>query len=185
MSLPIDNEYCVYMGGISSSSYRPEDDIALLWDENSDFLYEIEDVWWCENLSFERDYDEKQKGSDEHYSYTGIYAGYFITGAEDESDEDSIYNQGRLKTTIPFEWNTGYKYNFLNGQGILTSDNGDVWEGTFINGFLNGHGTYAIASSGDTYEGKWVDGKKNGNFTVTHADGSVEKLYYQNGDLIG
>ena len=50
-------------------------------------------------------------------------------------------------------------------------DGGDVFEGYFLNGKENGHGTYTW-SDGSFYDGEWKDGKKDGNGKQSHPDGS-------------
>ncbi|NQW28224.1 MAG: hypothetical protein HQ474_09960 [Flammeovirgaceae bacterium] len=46
----------------------------------------------------------------------------------------------------------------MNGLGTYTFANGDKYEGDRVDGRMNGSGTYTYAN-GDKYEGDWVDGK--------------------------
>ena len=61
----------------------------------------------------------------------------------------------------------------MHGQGKLTSDNGDVYIGSFQEGFYHGEGTYTYLS-GTKYVGEWKNDKYNGQGTKTDADGSIE-----------
>ncbi len=50
------------------------------------------------------------------------------------------FNNGAL------QYNGYVVANKMNGQGKLTFDNGDVYEGQFTNGIFHGQGTYTSAS---------------------------------------
>jgi len=50
------------------------------------------------------------------------------------------------------------------GHGTFMSENGDKYEGDFVNGIKNGTGTLRL-HTGEIYEGKWKDGKRHGKGT--------------------
>ena len=51
-----------------------------------------------------------------------------------------------------------------------TLQNGDTFEGNFVNGKRNGHGVYTWAN-GVRYEGNWIDGNRTGKGIYTWANG--------------
>ena len=57
---------------------------------------------------------------------------------------------------------------------VLTKeyDNGGVYEGTFVDGRQQGHGTYRLPS-GYEYTGEWVEGRIEGEGQATFPNGSV------------
>ncbi len=54
----------------------------------------------------------------------------------------------------------------MNGQGKLTFENGDAYEGEFSNGIFNGKGTYKSAQ-GWTYTGQFKNGYADGKGKLT------------------
>ncbi|MGT2950487.1 hypothetical protein BU202_04045 [Streptococcus cuniculi] len=56
--------------------------------------------------------------------------------------------------------------NKMSGQGNLTFENGDKYEGQFQNGIFNGKGTFTSAS-GWTYEGEFKNGIADGKGKLT------------------
>lgn len=54
----------------------------------------------------------------------------------------------------------------MNGQGKLTFENGDTYEGEFSNGIFNGKGTYKSAQ-GWTYTGQFKNGYADGKGKLT------------------
>ena len=78
------------------------------------------------------------------------------------------------------ELDEGYKGNVLigewlngglNGEGTYTSAKGDKYVGEFKDGTYHGRGAYTFAD-GEKYVGEWKDGKRNGQGTNTWADGA-------------
>ena len=68
---------------------------------------------------------------------------------------------------------------FRNGEcveGKLVFKNGSYYVGEFVSGNATRHGWGKMTyTSGDVYEGEWRDGKMNGRGTMTYADGSSVK----------
>ena len=82
---------------------------------------------------------------------------------------------GRYK----FEFAEGFKGNVfegewlngsLNGQGTYTYADGEKYVGEFKDGEINGQGTYTYAS-GNKYVGEYKDGNQNGQGTAIYASG--------------
>ena len=60
----------------------------------------------------------------------------------------------------------------------MTYADGDKYVGTWVEGKMNGQGTYVYAD-GDKYEGEWREDKRHGKGTVTYRgqDGSIVEQY--------
>lgn len=72
----------------------------------------------------------------------------------------------------------------MNGQGTLTFENGDVYEGQFRNGIFNGNGTYKSVS-GWVYTGQFRNGYADGKGKLTTEgqatyEGTFKQGIYQN-----
>ena len=50
----------------------------------------------------------------------------------------------------------------FTGHGTATYENGDVYEGDFLDGIRSGNGIYRYAASGNRYEGGWDENVKSG-----------------------
>jgi len=72
-----------------------------------------------------------------------------------------------------------------NGFGKFTYDNGDVYEGNWINGKRHGKGKYDYADGISWYDGEWVDDKKEGYGTEHYPDNDEYKGYFKNGKRNG
>ena len=58
-------------------------------------------------------------------------------------------------------FNGQWKKGEMNGYGVYEYANGDVYKGAWKKGLMDGRGTYTYAN-GDKYIGAWKDGKMNG-----------------------
>ncbi|MGQ7463034.1 hypothetical protein ACTGZQ_11135 [Streptococcus suis] len=72
----------------------------------------------------------------------------------------------------------------MNGQGTLTFENGDVYEGQFKNGIFNGNGTYKSVN-GWVYTGQFKNGYADGKGKLTTEgqatyEGTFKQGIYQN-----
>jgi hypothetical protein len=76
----------------------------------------------------------------------------------------------------------------LNGYNVKTFDNGDKYEGNYINGIRSGQGKYTW-SNGIIYEGEFIDGEpsENGNYIYPTEATTIdeEKEYINNAISIG
>jgi hypothetical protein len=63
---------------------------------------------------------------------------------------------------------------------VVTYDNGDRYEGYFVNDLKNGEGTY-YWKNGNRYVGEWQDGERTGFGVFTWTDGDIYKGYFKAG----
>ncbi|KXT78263.1 hypothetical protein [Streptococcus sp. DD13] len=70
--------------------------------------------------------------------------------------------------------------NKMAGQGKLTFENGDVYEGQFSNGLFNGQGTFT-SKTGWSYKGEFKNGVAEGQGTLTTEDNVVYKGTFKEG----
>ncbi len=65
-----------------------------------------------------------------------------------------------------------------HGQGKMIYANGDVYEGSWLNGIKQGKGKM-IDADGDVYEGDWVNGKHHGHgfFGFSDGEGGFDETY--------
>lgn len=92
---------------------------------------------------------------------------------------------GRSKTSLTYDNGkityTGYvRNNKMNGQGKLVYDNGDVYEGGFVNGVFSGKGTFT-SHSGWTYEGEFKNGQAHGQGKLIAKDNTVYEGTFEQG----
>ena len=98
---------------------------------------------------------------------------------DDEIFEDDFKNR-RGKLTYMGDLKDGKP----NGQGKITSTNGDVYMGEFANGSINGQGK-STYKNGDVYEGESKDNKRYGRGKYTFINGDIYEGGFKNGDLHG
>lgn len=70
------------------------------------------------------------------------------------------------------------------GIGTFEFDNGDKYEGYFVEFHRTGKGTYTWAS-GTKYVGEWKDNKEQGKGVYTDVDGTSKAGVWENGDYFG
>lgn len=70
--------------------------------------------------------------------------------------------------------------NKMNGQGKITFENGDVYEGTFKNGIFDGKGTFT-ATDGWTYVGEFKQGQADGQGKLTTKTKTVYEGTFKQG----
>jgi len=83
-----------------------------------------------------------------------------------------------------------------DGKAKISYPNGDVYEGTYLNGLRHGDGSYVFAKQKGAYNGSWEAGHKTGKGEFKYPDGSRYKggwnsdkrhgkgtYYYANGDV--
>lgn len=91
----------------------------------------------------------------------------------------------KSKTSLTYDGGklsyTGYIANHrMNGQGTLTYENGDVYEGEFVNGVFEGKGRF-ISRMGWTYEGEFHKGQADGQGVLTAKNKKVYKGTFKQG----
>lgn len=71
----------------------------------------------------------------------------------------------------------------FSGEGTLSFENGDSYEGTFLNVFFDGQGTF-ISHEGWQYQGAFTQGVANGQGQLTTALGKVFSGNFKDGELV-
>ncbi|KAL7548590.1 hypothetical protein ACHAWF_011870, partial [Thalassiosira exigua] len=71
------------------------------------------------------------------------------------------------------------------GQGKMTYDRGNSYEGGFVDDKYHGDKGIYRWSDGDEYEGPWKDGERHGIGVFRSADGTVDYSRYENGSHVG
>ena len=69
----------------------------------------------------------------------------------------------------------------FTGQGTAKYDNGDIYEGDFLNGHRVGNGIYRYHKSGHKYDGEWRENVKQGIGKMTYRGVGVYHGYWENG----
>ena len=67
------------------------------------------------------------------------------------------------------------------GHGTASYDNGDIYEGDFLDGHRAGNGIYRYFKSGHKYEGEWKDNVKQGIGKMTYNGVGAYHGYWENG----
>lgn len=74
----------------------------------------------------------------------------------------------------------------FHGQGKMSFASGDVYEGAWVNGEMEGEGTMKFANSNDgSYVGTWANGKFEGKGVLTMASGNRYEGDFKNGKQDG
>ena len=107
----------------------------------------------------------------------GYYEGDFNEKGERHGIGTFYYDNGNK---YEGQWVNGYR----TGQGTFTWANGDKYEGQFVNGYLHGNGTIFWAN-GDKYEGQWVDDSRTGQGTYFWANGDKYEGDFVQGNRTG
>ncbi|GAB2230311.1 hypothetical protein Droror1_Dr00014572 [Drosera rotundifolia] len=95
-----------------------------------------------------------------------------VSDDHDHDDDQVVWSIG----SEPKPVKTG-----LSGSWVQVYNNGDVYEGEFVNGKCSGSGVYCYYLSSGRYEGDWVDGKYDGYGIETWSKGSRYKGQYKEG----
>lgn len=119
---------------------------------------------------------------------------FFATGNKsgDADNTTSVENAAQVPTTVqdlPYNNLNGEcsytgevdPQNRPNGKGVAKFKNGNVYDGQWAHGVMEGQATYTLAN-GDTFEGTWLnDEYSEGRYTVK-ADGSYYEGKFKNGN---
>ncbi|MDA9648853.1 hypothetical protein N9T54_00390 [Alphaproteobacteria bacterium] len=70
-----------------------------------------------------------------------------------------------------------------NCTGTYTWENGDEYDGDFLNDKKHGKGRYTW-KSGSKYEGDWVNGKRTGEGVLTFANGKKQEGVFKNSKFL-
>eukprot|EP01006_Ploeotia_vitrea_P023416 TRINITY_DN55879_c1_g1_i2.p1 TRINITY_DN55879_c1_g1~~TRINITY_DN55879_c1_g1_i2.p1 ORF type:complete len:196 (+),score=14.01 TRINITY_DN55879_c1_g1_i2:96-683(+) len=126
-------------------------------------------ITYANGSSFEGTFNSERIKQDE-----GVY---IWMGAGGEDDDEGT------KEIARYEGN--YENGMRNGVGKMTYPNGDSYAGSWVEGKMNGEGSYTYAKTGDIYSGWWSNNKKNGKGTYSFgADKSMLVGEWENGELV-
>ena len=64
----------------------------------------------------------------------------------------------------------------MAGKGIYYYENGDVYDGEWVDGSQHGQGSLRYAAGGASYEGHWDSGEKSGHGKMIYANGSTYEV---------
>jgi hypothetical protein len=103
-----------------------------------------------------------------------------------------IYEYKTSKFSVKCHYTGEWKDNMPNGRGILEMiedvppywANGDMLQGVFINGLLNGEGTY-LGIGGQNYNGSFKNGLKDGYGVFIFSSVSKYEGYFKEGEFNG
>jgi hypothetical protein len=74
----------------------------------------------------------------------------------------------------------------LNGDAKVVYASGDYFSGMYVKGTRQGRGTYFWAKSGCKFDGEWQNNKRNGMGTYFNADGSIQRTgKWENDEYVG
>ena len=93
------------------------------------------------------------------------------------------YGRGILKWPEGFTYYGQFKMDNINGKGKIITNNGDEYEGDWVDNKANGFGTYR--SKEVKYEGKWKNDRQEGIGTEIWADGTNYTGEFKNGQKTG
>ena len=118
----------------------------------------------------------------------GLGTATFIHNGQNQSFTGS-FSRGFLQDGhVISRWGQGWSYvgetvaGRFKGQGILTTDAGDRFEGQWRDGKMNGFGVL-LRANGERYSGEWKDDKANGRGDLRRADGSQVSGLFTDGKL--
>lgn len=105
------------------------------------------------------------------------YAGGWNEGKR-EGVGIEFYNSGDKKFEGVF---ANSKY---NGKGRYYFKNGDIFEGYFQNGEMNGDLNVYYYKNGDRLFVKYVEGKKQGKAKIVFSDGTISHIYFRDDKIV-
>ncbi|XP_065841787.1 radial spoke head 1 homolog isoform X1 [Oscarella lobularis] len=79
------------------------------------------------------------------------------------------------------QWKDGVKH----GKAVIEFASGDRFEGTFVNGEIEGKGVWQSSSMKSKYEGNWKESQRNGDGEMHFLSGNVYKGQFRNNVLEG
>ena len=73
----------------------------------------------------------------------------------------------------------------MYGEGKLIYADGNIYKGGFFEGKKFGEGHFTWKLTAVVYKGNWNSDKMHGDGLITNNDGSIRKVKYLNGELVG
>ncbi|MDM8558281.1 hypothetical protein [Candidatus Parabeggiatoa sp. HSG14] len=105
------------------------------------------------------------------------FAGRFKNGIPQVPHVGCYVDDPRLRGNYSGECRNSKAYGRGKAKGI------DLYEGEFINGIINGQGTY-VWPNGDRYVGQFEKGKASGRGTMKSTDGFEKSGFWRNGKFV-
>jgi hypothetical protein len=134
-------------------------------------------------------------GEREHYEGTfekGLKHGHGTEAFKNGDRFQGSYAGGKFEGRGRYSWSNGSVYEgefrngMRNGKGVWRSsgNQGDVYEGEYQDDLKHGFGVYQWAN-GSSYEGNFLRDQKHGKGVLTHENGKVSRLEWENGNVVG
>ena len=176
-------------------------------------LFGAVDLYYPENiteLASEYMPDSIMNGGETIDEFTAYLVGWtneFTEAAHYFYQETLLTTAEEIGTALAEETSTGYKTipwldgtytgelvdGWPHGQGKLTWENGQSYEGEWAAGIMHGHGTELYYPPAEvtnnlvvevSYIGEWVYGQRHGKGIATYSDGSVAEVVWEYGTQI-
>lgn len=113
------------------------------------------------------------------YDPKTVYSSYFGEVRDGRPD-----GQGRLELRSGEVFEGHWLAGVLDGSGIHVDANGNLYEGRFVAGVPNGQGRLTMAT-GEIFTGPFLDGQKNGTGQTRLAGGTVYTSQWIRGEEVG
>lgn len=137
----------------------------MLLENDSGLTYEGE---FCQDL-------RHGQGTLTNKSGSYLYEGQWMHGVK--------HGQGQLWTDKS-KYSGGFRDDQFWGTGSLVDENGDLYEGDFVNGVMEGAVTI-LTKEGNKFLGEYKAGKKEGPGQWEYSNGTLSNGIFQNGEMNG
>ena len=108
----------------------------------------------------------------------GEYVGQLNGRGQKHGNGKMTYDNGN-------EYDGQWKNNKRDGKGTTRYSSGNVYIGMWKGGKRHGFGVFYIEKSGDSYRGNWSGGVKNGPGVYEYADGELDVSFYSDDMRVG
>ncbi len=159
---PDENEiYHIYYA--TNENKTPKEFIGTAYQLSTYIAYKFSNFEncknWCEGAIYKRKVIKKQDGGE----LTNIY--------EQKQDKEGVSNSYSSNNII--EQQKGcVSGNCANGYGKSIDEDGNIYEGNFVNNYFQGNGKF-ITAKGNKFEGNWVKGSPNGYGVLSTSAGKL------------
>ena len=119
-----------------------------------------------------------ENDSKKRISWDEYFAHDFFKVPKDENEEIQVKRKRYREATIRRDI-IGFEVKGKNGNMKITYDNGDVYEGNFVENVKEGKGIYKY-SNGDRYEGEFFEDQKDGYGIYYYKNGEKYEGEYKN-----
>lgn len=105
----------------------------------------------------------------EERSREGIYTGELLDGYPNGTGKFEYYGDNN----IAYSYEGEFKDGVISGMGVMVCEAGQIYEGKFNYGKLNGEGKITDPNQNPISEGKYINNLLNGQGTLYHDNGKV------------